>query len=193
MIADAKLFFDKLRSATRASHQRAETLVGLPRTLHTHIQTLAIFYGFIEPWEAKIAPALAPLQGHLQGRGKAEHLIQDLKNLGVIEITRASIPRCEHLPLVDNLPAALGSMYVFEGATLGGQILSRHIEQHLGLQNGIGYSYYRSYGAGVGMMWRRYCELTIQNSADSQADAMINSARDTFQSLCDWFEIQRSA
>ena len=183
----------RLRSATHAGHERAETLVGLPQSLAFHIETLATFYGLIEPWEAAIEKVLAPLNNELQGRQKTQLLSNDLKSLDVSKSAIATLSRCHDLPSFDSVPAALGSMYVFEGATLGGQVLSRHIEKHLGLSHGDGYSFYRSYGPRVGSMWRECGEILNRNVAEADADAAIKSAVDTFQCLCDWFERQRTA
>jgi heme oxygenase len=183
----------QIRSATRDQHDRAERLVGLPSTLFSHIQTLKTFYGFIMPWESRIGGSLASLAAELLPRQKAPLLVADLKFLGVPESAIASIARCRHLPPIQDVPTALGSMYVFEGATLGGQVLSRRVEQHLGLSNGEGYSFYQSYGPRVGIMWRDFGQLLLTNTPSESFGAAVQSAFDTFACLGDWFELDKPA
>jgi heme oxygenase (biliverdin-IX-beta and delta-forming) len=186
-LAENMTILTELRSATSSRHQRAERLIGFPTTVSSHIQILKTFYGFIEPWEIRISKSLAAFERQLVGRQKLPLLTADLQNLGIDEAHRFSIPRCEHLPLLNDTPSGFGSMYVFEGATLGGQVLSRHMEQHLGLKDGDGYSFYKSYGQNVGVMWRDFGQLLTQNIPRQSFDSVIHSACETFDRLCDWF------
>lgn len=174
----------RLRNETRPYHERAESLVGLPGSLDGHVQTLAQFFGFIEPLERAAADTLAPLGAELAGRQKAKLLEADLAHFGVAS---ADLPRCRDLPSVNTIPAALGAMYVFEGATLGGQIVARHIEQNLGLSDGTGYTFHRSYGSRVGEMWRQFGAVLTSHSSPDVDDSIVASASETFQRLCDWF------
>lgn len=185
----------RLRRETRPAHERAEACVGLPRSLDAHAATLARFLGFLEPWERAVAPSLTPVSKRVADRAKAHLLEKDLRALAWSPEAIAGLPRCAALPRVDSLPRALGSMYVFEGATLGGVLVARHLETTFGLRDGTGYSFHRSYGPRVGEMWRAFGQvlLDVTNDADHRdpfetADEIVAGATDTFDALCRWFE-----
>jgi heme oxygenase len=81
-------------------------------------------------------------------------------------------------------PFILGYLYVLEGSTLGGQILSRLITQHLGLQPDSGGAYFNSYGPLVGARWRS-C-LTLLSDAAARPNfpnGIVQGARDAFQRI----------
>ena len=57
-------------------------------------------------------------------------------------------------------------MYVLEGATLGGAVISRNVRAvlHLGPHNGA--SFFASYGADVGANWKAFCEALERGLTD---------------------------
>jgi heme oxygenase len=183
---------DQLRAATRTAHERVEALVGLPRTLTQHVRTLEAFYGFVEPWERQLADVIVPLASALGDRLKAHLLYEDLRALGLSEDDVAALPRCASLPDVRTIPAALGSMYVLEGATLGGQVLAAHVQAHLGLADGRGYRFYLSYGPRVAEMWRNFLRVlgTAVSQDGADASLTVTSAVETFTALERWFRTQ---
>jgi len=84
------------------------------------------------------------------------------------------------------LPAALGTLYVTEGATLGGQLISRQLERHLGLCDGRGYAFFQSYGSGIGVMWRRFLAELRRHDTPEMRPAIIAGAIDTFATFEHW-------
>ena len=64
-------------------------------------------------------------------RGKAVLLEQDLRNLGLSEEQIKQIPQCNDNELPDiSTPARLfGYLYVIEGSTNGGQIMTKRLSQ----------------------------------------------------------------
>ena len=81
--------------------------------------------------------------------------------------------------------------YVLEGATLGGQVIGRHAAAH-GL-DAAGLSFFRSYGADVGPMWRRFCEILEMHcrGAEAQSGAVFGALQ-AFEHLEAWI-LQRTA
>jgi len=60
-----------------------------------------------------------------ESRRKLPLLSQDLVALGASAEELDRLPRCQGLPACDEPAAAMGYLYVMEGATLGGQMLLR--------------------------------------------------------------------
>lgn len=88
------------------------------------------------------------------------------------------------LPDVSTLPKAFGSLYVVEGSTLGGAVIARHLNQHLGLTPENGGSFYASYGAEIGPMWKRFGEaITAYADGGSNDEEIVESAKRTFDSI----------
>jgi heme oxygenase len=94
-----------------------------------------------------MAPAVTP---HRQRRPLLE---LDLEWFGVAEKNDGR----PMLPEMNSLPGLLGTMYVMEGSTLGGQLIARHVEVALHLGDGQGSSYFRGHGSQTGPMWKEFC------------------------------------
>ena len=117
-------------------------------------------------------------------RRKSAGLAADLRALGVAP---EALPRCSDLPDLPGPAAVLGCAYVLEGATLGGQILSRHVAGCLGLSAETGGRFFHGYGERTGAMWKAFTSAVRGFVArHGQEDAIVNGAVDTFRSLRAW-------
>jgi len=183
-----------LKAETRSYHERLERdplsrgLVGAGITPDSYTAVLKVYYGLYAPMEARlIAAADWPALDFAMGRRlKAPLLRADLAHLGVPEQGMATLPRCDFLPLVPKLPAAIGCMYVLEGATLGGQLIARHLQQTLGVDANGGAAFFNSYGPEVGPLWKAYKSFAEQHGAGHE-DAVVASASAMFAALERWF------
>lgn len=177
---------DRLKRETAGQHEQLEAQLDLLRpsfTLREYAGLLARFYGFYRPWEEAAWPILETGAPTLAvGRRKSPLLAEDLRFLGGIP---EAIPSASLLPPLTNLGQALGSLYVLEGATLGGQILSRHFAQTLGLAR-EGLTFFRGYGERTGPMWKKFRDVVTSHAAPANEDTMVLSAVITFQTLSEW-------
>jgi heme oxygenase len=181
------MILDRLRTETRALHDLVESEAGLPATREEHVQFLAMMLGFVGAWETRLHdtldPELRPVYG---GRWKAARLAEDLRVCGLSRERIRALPTCRALPCLEGVPRMLGSMYVLEGSTLGGQVIARHLEARLGFREGHGYSYFVCYGTEAGERWRAFRRVLVEHSGPETDPLMIEAARETFQSLYDW-------
>lgn len=185
------MLLDMLKRETRASHEQLERLNPLPCTRADYAAQLAGFYGFVAPWEERLAAALPEDDPIRAGRAKAAWLEADLAYFGR---DLAAIPRAsgDQLPSTTSRPAILGAAYVLEGSTLGGQMISQHAERTLGLSEGRGYRFHRSYGPQVGTQWQAFrAELMRASSPETDA-SIVRAARDTFDLIHAWLSGQRA-
>ncbi len=179
--------FKRLRSETRTEHERLEADLNLIRDDLSRLQyrrLLARFYGFFQPWESKIAGQIErglPEFGAV--RLKTPLLEADLRFLDV-ETQRVEL--CTDLPSCRALPELLGSLYVTEGSTLGGQLIARHVEKQLGFSDGQGYAFFGSYKSDVGRMWQAFQGILIAHLPEATEDAAVASARATFRLMHAW-------
>jgi heme oxygenase (biliverdin-IX-beta and delta-forming) len=181
-----------LRRETHAAHQRLEAgldLLGPALTCATYRCLLERFWGFCVPAEPRVAATGAWQALGLDGtqRGKVVRLEADLLALGHGHSSLARLPLCTEVPCLDTVPRALGYLYVFEGSTLGGALILRHLHRTLGLSRARGASFFGSYGSEVGPMWKAFTHALGTYAAQAHEERQIvEAACETFSSLERW-------
>lgn len=178
---------DLLKEQTRAQHEQLERVAPLPASRAGYVTRLAAFFGFVAPWERALAAALPPGDPIRAGRAKTAWLEEDLEFFGIDAAQRTRLPRVAELPSLASRPQILGAAYVLEGSTLGGQIILRHLESTLGLVDGRGCAFFRSYGAQVGTQWQAFRAELLRASSPAHDPVIVAAARDTFTLLHRWF------
>lgn len=169
-----------LRLETRPAHDQLEQNVfnqQLTAGTITEAATrhfLAKMYGFLAPYEARLrAQNLGP-EWEVATRQRAHLILADLN--------QPALETCPDLPPLATWPQLLGAMYVLEGSTLGGQVISRQLaKQNIPLR-----LYFSGYGERTGPLWKAFCQLLSQEATpDNEAD-IVQSASLTFQKLATW-------
>lgn len=174
----------RLRLETRLEHERVEAAVdieGRLATLDKYRDLLARFYGFYAAFE----PVLhARLPGEFVRRSHLPALRRDAEAL---EINAQTLLPAQRLPVLRDEAEAIGAMYVIEGSTLGGQIISRMLRERLGLCPDCGGAFFSGYGAQNGPMWRTFCEaVEVWSGTHGNIDGMVVGARETFEAMEAW-------
>jgi heme oxygenase len=185
------MLLDTLKQQTRQHHTQLEDLNGMPATQADYLGQLEAFYGFVAPWEeaiARVLPADDPIR---RDRRKTDWLEADLAHFGYSSARVAELPRCRDLPAIDSRAAILGAAYVLEGATLGGQFISRHLEQNLGLSRAAGMRFFQSYGPAVGTRWQEFRQELLRHSSPAHDGEILRAAQDTFAKLHAWFAARK--
>jgi len=184
-------FHRRLKSVTQAYHDRLEARLPLldPHlTRKAYRRLIERFFGFYVPleaaWEAGCDPAM---RTDLLQRRKAQWLLQDLFGLDATPQDIAALPICRHLPPLDSYPRILGALYVVEGATLGGQLVARHLQQSLGPDALHVSRFFQSYRAQVPAMWEALLENLEAAGVDGEQEAVIvESACRSFDAFERW-------
>lgn len=183
------MLLERLRNETQPHHQLLEADLDLlnPRFTLADYQTLLLrFFGYYAPWEDRVC-AFDPCL--LLGRSKSALLIADLQYLGTVPPGSGNATLCDALPALDTRARILGSMYVIEGATLGGQILRREFVPKFGF-NGDGCAFFTGYGNRTGQMWKQFGEVVNALPA-KETNAAVASAVATFESMHAWLCVSR--
>lgn len=184
-------FHARLQHETRPFHSRLESglrLLDPHLTVDEYRAILRQFYGFYKPLEAGIGQfAVGSLGSEADRRRKLQWLVQDLLALGDTEWTIASLPLCIRLPPLMTQARLMGSFYVVEGATLGGQMVARFLRQSLGDEARRCCRFFVSYGGQVRPMWAAFLEaLALVADGPEREREIIESACDTFQCFERW-------
>jgi len=179
----------KLRAATAEIHARTERLLpslALLATRDGYVRCLLVLHGFHAGWEPAIWRTAGVEEAGFGGGpcAKLPLIESDLQFLGVGEEQLAiSIER----PVLDSCAAALGALYVLEGATLGGQVIERHVSRAVGVTACAGGSYFHGHGERTGDMWRAFGgALSAWVDHHGQSESIVRGAVDCFRSLESW-------
>jgi heme oxygenase (biliverdin-IX-beta and delta-forming) len=180
---------DAMRDATGDAHRRLEERLDIDARLRTpdgFAALLGRLLGFYLPLEERLAPYADPIVGlDYPSRRKAPLLVVDLHALGVAT-PAAVVPRAEVLPVVDSAAAALGALYVLEGATLGGKLIARRAERALGVTPGTGGAFFGAYGVQVGRRWREFGNVLDDAAGGAPCPAMTAAAVACFAAMEAW-------
>ncbi len=118
----------------------------------------------------------------LEQRRKTAALEKDAALLG-LAVTGSN----EILFPVESYEAFMGTLYVFEGSTLGGAIIYKQLKQNPNLNTLDEFHFYSCYGDQLGMMWKVFLDHLTQIEDTSQVDKAIASAKTTFDITKDAF------
>ena len=181
------MLLTEVRNRTRQQHEQLERDLSAEHyfdSLQSYRRLLERWYGWLEPWE-RLAATEAPLSvlEFMNHRWKTTWLQNDLQALG--DEPADGLPRAE-VPVPVSTASWIGTLYVLEGSTLGGQFISRTVEQELGLRFGRGYSFFRSYGEQVGSRWQEFRQFAEKHVAPDKIDEAVLAAEQTFQTIHGW-------
>lgn len=177
------MILTKLKESTRHQHETVEGTVDVMSNmfkLEDYKRLISKFRAFYSAFEPTLPYAELKAAGlDYDQRRKLHWLEADAKVLGLGEVETF-----DDLPDVSSLPKAFGSLYVVEGSTLGGSVIARHLNQHLGLTPENGGSFYASYGPMIGPMWKQFGEAVTAYAGDGENDdEIVAAAVETFDSI----------
>ncbi|MDQ2902851.1 MAG: biliverdin-producing heme oxygenase [Ktedonobacteraceae bacterium] len=184
------MFLASIREATQAFHSKLEhdlDIFHTITTLESYTRLLQKFLGFYLPVEPHLLGVQNryDLQVHLQQRLKSPLLLRDLSEIAAQQGTGVSL--CETLPALTCPAHVWGCLYVLEGSTLGGTLISKHVTRVLGLTAEHGCAFFGSYGSHVGSMWQMFTrKLEAYVSTYHEEKVIIDSACETFAFLSQW-------
>lgn len=186
----------RLKRETRSQHEQMEATVDLFNritSLEDYRELLARLWGFYAPLEQLIGRAgiASSLTFNWPVRQKEPLLRRDLLALGVNMQGMAQLPQASslQLPQLESAAATWGCLYVLEGATLGGAVIARHLQQTFGLHAHNGAAFYNAYGPDIGPMWKAFGEALTEFAGLQPIEAeqdVVSGAAATFDGLRAW-------
>lgn len=187
----------KLKTFTAAHHDHIEqhpltqAITAGTITLPQYKHFLSKFYGFYSACEPALAstPLWEKMEFDIFQRFKTPLLVRDL---AFLNIDHKQLPICPQVPLLQSDAQRLGYLYVVEGATLGGQFLSRALFKRFGFSPSNGAAYFNSYGTEhIGRMWKEFQHLLEQFHClyPETEQEILHTAALTFQYLENWLSL----
>jgi len=180
---------ERLRRETLPAHNAVEQSVPLmddDLDVDAYVSCLLKLHGIIAAWEEWAAPnAPAWIRPLLAARRRGPLLMLDLMWFGADGSGEAR----PALPEITDAAGLLGAMYVMEGSTLGGQLITRHVERVLGLTGGQGNAYFRGHNERTGQLWKEFCDALRTKVPDNEADTVIAAAKAMFGVFGSWMRI----
>jgi heme oxygenase len=148
----------------------------LKRLLGYHLGFEASFEGFIPDNRELTAFCLK----------RSDRLRDDLLALQQSKDQIESSGSMSPLTLISTDAALLGSLYVREGALIGGRSLSRNLDHLLG-DTALGRGFFLGAPEDI-RIWRGLCGALNSITAEPQQDQVIQAAQATFALFHDWMD-----
>lgn len=182
---------EQLKKDTLVNHQQLEKMLvsrmKATRSTTDYVNLLQLFYGYFGGLEMHIAPYInSENLADYADRRKSAALADDIKALGGQPDEKAS---ATDLPAINSAPQAFAALYVIEGSTLGGKIISKMMAQQLNITNGQGLKFFSGYGDATETMWNSF-KTALNTQADTIANQtiVIDTANETFTKFKQWIE-----
>jgi heme oxygenase len=174
--------FERLKAGTQQDHREIEALIDPMSnfaSLDAYKAHLIKTWGIYQPLEAGLAALDWTAVGiDLVAREKTPLLDEDMRFLGI-----SHVQPDDNKPTLDraNLDFALGCLYVLEGATLGGQVISTYLAK-LGIGPENGGRFFNGYGKRTGEMWKSFqATATDYCVTEAQMAEAVSGAKSTFR------------
>lgn len=172
----------RLKKDTLVEHQKCEATFPLfgehtqKSEYKAYLESMHKIYTEIEEHilrHQETLPAALELEKRCQKRLWIE---QDLNTLQ----TDATPPHSKLNLTESSLAGVMGYLYVLEGATLGGQIISKRLKQSLNLDDNQ-LNFFSGYGPQTGPMWKNFTKVAEENLQESDYEILLRSANQVFQ------------
>ncbi|WP_343521715.1 biliverdin-producing heme oxygenase [Pedobacter sp.] len=181
-----------LRTETAERHKTLESLMFVHEIMNNSLsidqykKLLTVNYIIHQKLENTLANMLdadtaAALE--MNRRLKLSALEKDLNYWGIDNLTLPGLDFELYLPK-KNTAEVLGALYVLEGATLGGNVIKKHILANPNFKDQEGgLNYYGVYGDELSTRWKKFVSVLNERVEEADYKHCINSANQTFNNL----------
>ncbi|WP_231425231.1 biliverdin-producing heme oxygenase [Pedobacter sp. Leaf250] len=181
-----------LRTETAEHHAALESLMFVNEIMNNSLsienykKLLTINYIIHQRLENKLANMLDTDLAEkldMKNRLKLSALEKDLEYWQIDNLTLPDVNFEMYVPERNNTEV-LGALYVLEGATLGGNVIKRHILANSNFTNHEGgLNYYGVYGEELGSKWKTFVSILNESVPEADYERCIRSANETFNNL----------
>jgi heme oxygenase len=178
----------RLKLETAAEHAAVEQAVGIMHpelSLPEYQEYLEKTFGFYLPVEQSLRAmgVWRALDLAEEERTKLGCLARDLRLLGQEDLGRLAV--CGVPPVLSGIAEAVGCAYVLEGSTLGGRLISRHVQHRFG--PAIPRSFLECYASQTGERWQAFRAAVLRFATTGERESrVLSGAQETFRSFTRW-------
>ena len=180
----------QIKNQTEIEHKEVEDLL-VPmlssiKTKEDYIRILKIFYGFFFHVETQIKQYISSSYlSDINERRKSGWIKNDLQALNYEDQIKIS----SFLPNITNATEAFGALYVLEGSTLGGRMITKMLLKNKDIDLAKSLSFFNGYNNETGPKWKLFLEAMNSYSRENNAtNEIIIAAKNTFTNLKKWIE-----
>jgi heme oxygenase len=177
-----------LKNDTKAAHVRVEKVMVKElkaiNSLEDYARLLERLFFFYNPLESKVHQYID--QAILPDIEKRKHTKWILKDLEALDYT-VNTSRENKTQQITSTSYAIGVLYVLEGSTMGGQIISKMLKKQL--HGNISTHYFDSYTDKTMEMWLSFKNSIAQYETHLDKEEVFKGANETFSALKEWLEL----
>lgn len=174
---------ERIKSETAEQHKNVENVgyssrimsgeLNLDEYKNLILTNLGLNKAFEEQWSA--LPFDLPAELNIEQRRKTKALEDDARALGLETNVKSEFK----FP-VNTYEQFMGTLYVFEGSTLGGAIIAKQLIKNQNLSEVSEFNFYNCYGPMIGKLWKNFLDHLTQIKDAEKVDRAIKAAQDTF-------------
>jgi heme oxygenase len=176
-----------VKNETACAHRDVEEVL-LPALQSIHslrdcADILKAFYGFFQPTEESIRQYITPsILPDIEKRRNASLITGDLLALK----SSGDLPLCSSLPQIKNSSQAFGALYVLEGSTLGGRIITKMLAKNKDVAiPSAALNFFGGYKEETGKMWTAFVDAL---NKQKDTGTIVLAANETFYHLKNWMQ-----
>jgi heme oxygenase len=172
---------EALRAETRSIHEALHVhplLAPLNRPDVTAGQYGAALTAFDACYRAMESRRTVPAPVGVPDAPVVDWLARDMAMAGVRPLSPAV-----DWPAIDNEARLWGYLYVKQGSTLGGAVMSKNLKRALGLRPGTEQLFFAGYGAETGVKWKEFIENLFRKAPSLPQTEVIEMAWASFQAI----------
>ncbi|WP_010516956.1 biliverdin-producing heme oxygenase [Croceivirga radicis] len=177
-----------LKNDTKAAHVRVEKVMVKElkaiNSLEDYGKLLERLFLFYNPLESKVHQYID--QSILPDIERRKHTQWILKDLNALNYTVNTSTESK-TQQITSTAYAVGVLYVMEGSTMGGQIISKMLKKQLGANTST--YYFDSYSDETMDMWLSFKNSIAQYETHLDKEEVFKGANETFSSLKEWLEL----
>lgn len=182
---------EKLRAETRADHDELEA-IGLSEKIMNGTLTpdeykklVRVHYLVHRSLEKQLEKQNVQQyfpELRYEERKKLPLIRKDIAELGMDETDLQRESPAGDLPDPEVPYGLLGTMYVMEGATLGGMVIVKSLRKNDHLKEIDTFHYFGCYGGETGTQWKQFLEvLKLEGNKPEAREQVVSAAKQTYQ------------
>jgi heme oxygenase len=182
-----------LKAATKDHHDELESLMFVNEIMNktltlqqykTLLATNYIVHSTIEPELHAALDQQTKTRLCIGNRNKVDALAQDVKDMGLDKAELDAVDISFPTPAQQSNAAALGAMYVLEGATLGGHVINKKLKANPAFEN-LELHYYGVYGKELMPNWLAFVDILNTSVPEADYDLAKESAVKMFSLIAE--------